>query len=478
MTGVISVIKDLRASTVKQAWALYVCAVASGIPTLWFYLVGEEGILVSSSLEMAQRGDWLRLWLYGTNAVHGVFANWLVILLAGWVGWEHAPGVVRAIMMVATACSGLIAAFVVQRLYRDAALTALAAAITVTFADILFYRGWLGYRDPLLGMLVFGAIAALWLAVAERRVAWLLGTLVFATGAFLTKGLIAYPFIGAAVLVFLGSREGRSFLLRPLPLLMAGATLCVPFAWAWWVGGDQSHNTRLTAEIADKLSPLGAWPYLKTLLTYPLETVLRLAPLSLLLLWWLVRRRAWGAVSADGHVRTALLIAVIAYVPFWLAPQSHFRYVLPVLPLLALAGAVVLWRLGENQTRVAMRWLWGAVALKLLAATVIFPMYQQRVRGENYALTARAVLQRTAGFTLYSDDTTAAGLSVTAYMNLQRLPQPVLMFSPAVWDSGFTISNYAVAPAGSSSKLAAQYPLGGDTLYLYCRGAACAAPVR
>ena len=112
MTGVISVSNDVRASTVKQAWALYVCAVASGIPTLWFYLVGEEGILVSSSLEMAQRGDWLRLWLYGTNAVHGVFANWLVILLASVVGWEHAPGVVRAIMMVATACGGLIAAFV------------------------------------------------------------------------------------------------------------------------------------------------------------------------------------------------------------------------------------------------------------------------------------------------------------------------------------------------------------------------------
>ncbi len=461
--------------TAKQAWALYACAVASSIPTLWFYLVGEEGILVISSLEMAQRGDWLRLWMYGTNAVHGVFANGLVILLASWVGWEYAPGVVRAIMIASTAISGLMAALLVQRLYRDAALAALAAAITVTFGDILFYRGWLGYRDPLLGMLVFGAISALWLAVAERRVAWLLGTLLFATAGFLTKGLIAYPFVGAAVLVFLATREGRAVLLRPLPVLLAAATLMVPFAWAWWVGGDQSHNTRLTAEIADKLSPLGGATYLKTLVTYPLETVLRLSPLSLLLLWYLTQQRAWREVIADHRLRSALLIAAIAYVPFWLAPQSHFRYVLPVLPLLALASAVVLWRLGENKTRVAMRWLWGAVALKLLAATVIFPVYQQRVRGENYALTARAVLTHTAGYPLYSDDTTAAGLSVTAYMNLLRLPQAVLTFSPASWENGFTISNVAAAPVGSTSRLAARYPLGGDTLYLYCRGAACAA---
>ena len=59
-------------------------------------------------------------------------------------------------MILSTAGSGLLLAFLVFQLYRDAALAALAAAICVTFADILLYRGWLGYRDPLLAMLVFG----------------------------------------------------------------------------------------------------------------------------------------------------------------------------------------------------------------------------------------------------------------------------------------------------------------------------------
>ena len=459
----------------RRAWLLYAAAIASSLPTLRLFLVGEEGILVNSSLEMWQRGDWLRLWLYGVDARHGVFANWLVILISTVAGWERAPGAVRAIMIGSTALSGLMLAFLVHRLYKNAALAVLAAVISVTFADILFYRGWLGYRDPLLGMLVFGAIAALWLAVETRRAAWLVGTLLFATAAFLTKGIIAYVFVGVAVLVFLWRRDARDFLLRPIALMLATATLSVPLVWAYWVGGDQSQNTRMTVEIAEKLMPLGGMTYLGKMIAYPLETLLRLAPVSLLVLWWTWRRREFRRLLADRGVCTALAIAGIAFIPFWLAPQSHFRYLLPIVPLLALALAVAVCRLGDVAVHTVMRWMWGAVALKFVLATVLFPVYQHQVRGESYATTAQQVLRHTAGYPLYSHDVSAAGLSVTAYMNIQRLPLRTLAFAPARWDNGFAISNLPDAPLG---KIAAQYPLGGDTLYLYCRGAACTAPAR
>ena len=193
---------------VRILWWLFAAAIASSIPTLWFYLIGEEGILVNSSLEMAQRGEWRRLWLFGMDAMHGVFANWLTIIVSNAVGWVHAPGVTRAIMIVCTGLSGLLAAALAWRLYRDATLAALAAVITVTFADVLMYRGWLGYRDPLLAMLVFGAVVCLWLALLSRRNGWLLGVLVFSSAGFLTKGLIAYAYVGAAAR---GSRSaGRS----------------------------------------------------------------------------------------------------------------------------------------------------------------------------------------------------------------------------------------------------------------------------
>ena len=231
----------------------------------------------------------------------------------------------------------------------------------------------------------------------------------------------------------------------------------------------------MTVEIAEKLMPLGGMTYLGKMVAYPLETLLRLAPVSLLVLWWTWRRREFGRLLADRGVCTALAIAGIAFIPFWLAPQSHFRYLLPIVPLLALALAVAVCRLGDVAVHTVMRWMWGAVALKFVLATVLFPVYQHQVRGESYATTAQQVLRHTAGYPLYSHDVSAAGLSVTAYMNIQRLPLRTLAFAPARWDNGFAISNLPDAPLG---KIAAQYPLGGDTLYLYCRGAACTAPAR
>jgi 4-amino-4-deoxy-L-arabinose transferase-like glycosyltransferase len=461
---------NISQDVTRRAWWLYVAAVASSLPTLWFYLVGEEGILVNSSLEMWQRGDWLRLWLYGVDAKHGVFANWLVILISSAVGWERAPGAVRAIMIGSTALSGLMLAFLVQRLYRNAALAALAAAIAVTFIDILMYRGWLGYRDPLLGMLIFGAIAALWMAVETRRAVWLFGTLVLATLAFLTKGIIAYAFVGAAALVFLCRRDARDVLLRPVPLLVAAVTLSVPFLWSYWTAGDQAHNTRMATEIGDKLMPLGGAAYVQKLITYPLEALIRLAPVSLLVAWWTWKRRGFNPLLADQPLRAALAISGIAFVAFWLAPQTHFRYLLPVLPLIALVLAVAVCRFGDGAVRTTLRCLWAVVILKFLLAAVLFPMYQQKVRGENYAIAAHEVLQRTAGFPLYTQDVSAAGLSVTAYMNLQRLPRPALTFVPDQWDNAYAISNL---PDEKLGKVAAKYPLGGDTLYLLCRGVAC-----
>ena len=457
----------------RRARWLYAAAVASSLPTLWFYLVGEEGILVNSSLEMWQRGDWLRLWMYGVDAQHGVFANWLVILLSSVVGWQHAPGVLRAIMIASTALSGLMVAFLAQRLYRNAALAALAAAIAVTFIDLLLYRGWLGYRDPLLAMLIMAAITALWMAVETRRAVWLVVTLVAATLAFLNKGIIAYAFVGAAVVVFLCRRDARAVLLRPVPLLLGAATLGMPLLWSYWTAGDQAHNVRMTTEIADKLMPLGIGAYLQKVVAYPLDAVLRLAPVSLLVPWWLWKHRqqpVLGDLLAEQPVRTALAIALVAFTPFWLAPQSHFRYVMPVLPLLALVLAVAVCRFGDAAVRTTLRWLWALVALKFLLAVVAFPIYQHKVRGENYELTARAVLQRTAGFPLYTHDVSAAGQSITAYMNIQRLPQPVLTYSPAQWDNGYAISNQ---PDEKFGKVAEKYPLGGDMLYLLCRGKAC-----
>jgi 4-amino-4-deoxy-L-arabinose transferase-like glycosyltransferase len=455
----------------RAAWLLFAAAVASSIPTFWFYLVGEEGILLNNAIEMWQRGDWLRLWLFGIDHKHGVFANWLIIPAASVLGWDKTPGIARAVMVLSTAATGLVLYVLVLRLYRDAVLAVFAAALFVTFGDILFYRGWLAYRDPLFGMLVFAAIAALWIAVREQSARWLPAVIVCSTLAFLTKGLIAYVFVGAAVFVLLWRRAPRAYLLRPLTMAAAVATLSLPFLWFRLVAGDPSQGGSMLGEIASKLEPAGWLAYLWKLAAYPAEIVLRLAPASLLAIAAVYKMPAvLKHAAADVEWRTALGVAFAAFLPFWLAPQSHFRYVLPVVPLLALALAVVLWRAGEGRVRSAMNWLWMAVALKMIVALVAFPYYQKHYRGENYATTARVIVERTRGHPLYTQNVSASGLSVAAYINLQRLPEESLRVPPREWDNGFVIAYDADTNLG---QVIERFRLAGNDLYLLCRGMAC-----
>lgn len=458
--------------TAKTLGWLFAAAIASSAPTLGFYLIGEEGILVNSSLEMAQRGEWRRIWLFGLSVLHGVFANWLVIIVSNVVGWEHSPAVVRAIMIASTAATGLMLAWFAHRLTRDAVLAVLAGVIVVTFADVLLYRGWLGYRDPLLMMLVFGAIASLWMAVDTRKGVWLIGTLVFVSLAFLTKGIIAYSYVGVAALVFLCRREPRAFLLRPIPVLIAVATLCVPALWSYGLTGGQQYNQSLGAEIGSKLALPGMGSYLTKLLSYPFETLARLLPVPLLVLWYVWRGKAWPLLLKTPLARTAATISVLGFVPFWLAPQGHFRYLLPLLPVIALWLACVVRELEPPSFRTIVRWLWALVVIKIALAAIAFPIYQQKFRGENYAATAKDIERTAAHHPLYTTDVASAGLSVTAYLNIQRLPRPALTFPPEPWSNGLLLSPVENATLG---KTIATYPLAGDTLYLLCRGTACTA---
>ncbi len=457
----------------RQAVLLYLLAALSSIGTLGFYYVGEEGILTITSLEMWQRGDWLRLWMYGGDAQHGVFANWLIIPLASLIGWDHVLAAARAVMVMATVATGLVVYGLLRRLGRDAGFAALAAVIYITFADVLLYRGWLAYRDPLFGFLVFGAIAALWIGARESRLHWFAVSGVLAFAAYLTKGITTYIFVGSAVLVLLAMRETRAALLRPGTWAVAAASLALPLAWMYGVQTGSTQALRYSSEIGAKLVPpsIGAW--VLKLLSYLAETVLRLLPASGFALYLYARNSGVRAgLRADTVALTAVWIALLGFLPYWFAPHSHFRYLLPIVPLAAMVCAALIAQGSERVRRNAWRSMWLVVAVKFIFVVIAFPQYQQRYRGANYAEAAAAILQRTAGHVLYTTDVSASGLAVTAHIDVMRLPQPALVFPPAEWQDGFVI---AYEPDPKLGVTAAQYRLGGNAIYLLCRGRACAA---
>ena len=171
-------------------------------------------------------------------------------------------------------------------------------------------------------------------------------------------------------------------------------------------------------------------------------------------------------------MNTALWIALISYLPYWLAPHSAIRYLTPIYPVIGLALALLLWCGDERTVAIARRWLIGMIAIKFIAAVFLFPYYQMHYRGENFALAARDIIKRTAGHPLYTRNDSASGLSVAGYIDAWRYPKPPIMWAPERWDSGFVITLSIQPELGA---VAASYVLGGNELYLLCRAAACRA---
>lgn len=463
-------VSDASAETARRWWQLYAVAAFTFLPALGFYYVGEEAIFPISALEMWYHNEPIRRLLYGADLQHNPLFVWLIIPVARLLGWELLLPITRFITICATVLTGAVVAWLAQSLYKDRLFSALAAVIYLTLSDLFFYRGWLAYVDPLFALLTFSAIACLWVGCERRQYSLLAVAMLALYAAFMAKTLTAYAFYAGAGVVLFFRADYRRFLLTPAAIMLHVAGAAMLLIWLTVFASSRAQGSRMFGEILAKLAPDSLGDYLLKVLVFPLEALLCLAPAGLLALWLWARSRGTPARTQDVALRVAAGILLVNFLPYWLAPHSHVRYLLPLFPLAGFAIARVLWVGGEAWLARTRQWLMAAIVVKLMLVLIAFPLYQQHYRGANYAETARAILARTAGWPLYITNVTASGLSVAAYIDVAILPQAPLTFPPVNWQDGFVISYEPNAMAG---KVIERFRLGGNDLYLLCRGAAC-----
>jgi hypothetical protein len=236
--------------------------------------------------------------------------------------------------------------------------------------------------------------------------------------ALLSKAFTSYVFYGTTGLaLFLLQRDTRRFFLSPSVLLIFALALIVPVTWFSSIPHSEN-SAFMFDEILRKFSAHDAFGYLKNLVEFPLEMFVRLSPAALLASYLLLRRRVTVAETAPIHFNTAILIAGLCFLPYWLSPQNSVRYILPIYSVIALVCARIIWRAGESSHTLALRWYAGIIALKFLFALILFPYYQTHYRGENYEKTAGVIIERTRNFPLYIKDTRSIGLAITAYSRI------------------------------------------------------------
>ncbi|MBI1175181.1 MAG: hypothetical protein GC139_07945 [Sideroxydans sp.] len=456
----------------KQIRLLILLAIASFLPALFFYVVGEEGIYTISSMEMGRSHNWWIETLYGANLQRPPLMNWLVVAASSLIGWQHVLIVTRLVSIAATLGSASWLYWLCRKLFADRAFALLAVLSYLSLADLLLYRGWLSYTDPLFAFFTFGAMASLWVAATEKRRRLLLLSVALVSCAMLTKAFTAYVFYATAGVVLVYRREYRGFLLSPASLLVMALALAAPYAWFSLAPQLSGQGGSMLHEILRKLSALSWASYARQLFGFPLDVLLRLSPPLLLALYFLLRRRISSQEEMPQHFRNTILITALCFLPYWLSPQSSIRYLLPIYPLFALLSARLIWRADASSQAVARRWLGGIIAFKLLFGLLLFPYYQASYRGANYAQTAQVIMKRTHGHPLYVNDVRSAGLSLVSYIDQARWPAAPLLFPPQQFDSGFVLSPSNDPALGQWQET---YTLGGDQVFLLCRGTACTA---
>ena len=126
------------------------------MPTLFFYLVGEEGIYTITSMEMWHQQNWIQQIMYGVDNQRPPLVNWLIMPLANLIGWQHVVIAARSVSVAATLGSVAWLYWLSRKLFGDKSLALFAALACLSLADLLLYRGWLSYTDPVFAFFTFG----------------------------------------------------------------------------------------------------------------------------------------------------------------------------------------------------------------------------------------------------------------------------------------------------------------------------------
>ena len=199
--------------TPRYLLVLAAAAAASFIPSLFYYYVGEEGLYTIAAMQMQMSGDFLVPVVPGGNYGRPPLFIWLILLVANVIGWEHVLLASRLVIFTATLLTAAGVGWFTYALFADGKLAACAVLVYLTFLDVLFYRGWLAYSDPLFAFFVFGSIGCAWIAAKRASYGMLAAGLILLSCAFLTKALTAYAFYAVALVLLLLHEQHRRFLL-------------------------------------------------------------------------------------------------------------------------------------------------------------------------------------------------------------------------------------------------------------------------
>lgn len=461
----------------KTILFLLVLTFMSLLPNLGLYeFKNEESLRAIIAYEMHSSGNYVQPSYLGEDYFKKPpMYTWLTVLSAQFTGWQELAVRIPSISAFLLSCFFVF--LFTRNLFKDNKSGLLASLVYATSIEILFFYGFIGEIDGTFTFAVFIILASQVLAFEQQRYAWLLVSGIFTSIAFMLKGFPAFVFFGLTLLTLIFLYKRYSLFKKPSLYIASTLCLLLPAAWMLSSPDPQAYISTLFTESASRTQESMDFAALaKHMVLFPFDIFVKLLPGSLFLLLPLLliafKRKSQFLSEAPGRispiVKILIIITLVNFIPYWISVGARVRYVLPLLPFIAIITAYImlhysspLWLKRFLQAAaiiIVIRFIFGAAIIPLVISQQDLESSDKQVAFDmmnKVALNEKSVACNCT-----------AKKAICLYIDLEQ--NRVLKKSRLTPDWDYLIS----CDTEADGNVIAEYPKRKTTVYLYERSAA------
>ncbi len=425
--------------------------------------IGEESYYTLSAYEIFVSGDWWHQSIFGSYWPKTPFFNWLIIAVAQLIGWEYLQIAARIVTVSASLGSAAVVFFMVRRFFPEQYNAAwLGALIYLTMGEISFWYGWLGYADATFGFFIFSAIASLWIAIEDKKLTWLLISLLLISLAFFTKNISCYIIYGSAALILVWRHQQWYMLLNPIYIVPVLASFTLPRAYQHFMLASGANTDVAISDALRNFLGYNLTDYISHWISYPFLFLARAFPVTLILIWFYLKEKQRYVL--DQNMLILVYILLLCLLPFWLSATGTPRYLVPFYGLLALLLTGLSLQLDETKIKIVFKVILLIIILKIPYSFAVLPYIKDWRPERDIRTVVEDIMQITDGKTLRTLNDVSTGLSIGAYINVRTPHDQFIQWYDGKEKQVYILSEVKDPKLGELLKY---WRLQGNNTYLY-----------
>ena len=346
---------------------------------------GEEPTRLVMAYEMEYQGNYFQPTYLGEEYYKKPpLINWLILGSSKLLGWDKFTG--RIISILATFITALVIFFFSKKyIFYETTIALLSSIIFLSFIDVAFWYGFLIEIDMTLTLIVISLIFSLVIAF-ENKSLFFFGLSGFLTGlAFLLKGFPAFVFWGATYFVlmvfYVFKKQFSSKLL--IGSIFSVVVGIVPIGlWVINLPHPVQYLSVLWEESFGRVQQSkNLVKFFSHLVFYPVLNIKQTLLISLVFLGVLLTniKTIKSKLKPNETIVILILIFFINYLPYWISAGARGRYILPLMPIVAIFFSYLFVSLGKDKIfKILIGVITFTFVVRILVGFLYFPYETQK----------------------------------------------------------------------------------------------------